>query len=238
MNEVPDPVRTMEQHGALVAAMERAGAEVVDAGELEGHPNSVFTRDVSVVTPRGYLKLRMGLSTRRGEEDWISGILDGLDEPCAGEIELPGTVEGGDVILLGKVAFVGHSDRTNLEGVRQVSEHLQKMGYAVRVMDVEGHLHIGGAVSAIAPDRLAACRGDYPPGFFEGFDVVWLEKRGPSTGNVICLGPNEILANEAENREAMDVLDATGVTVHGVDLSEFRKGAGGPTCLILPLERK
>jgi dimethylargininase len=237
MNEVPDSLRTTEQHGALVAAMERAGAEVVDAPELEGHPNSVFTRDASVVTPQGYVKLRMGLSTRRGEEDWIAGILDSLDEPCAGEIEPPGTVEGGDVILAGNVAFVGHSERTNRDGVDQMSELLSSMGYEVRVLDVAGCLHIGGAMSLVAPDRIAACRGDYPPGFFQGFDVIWLDKRGPSTGNVICLGPNEVLANEAENREAMEVLDRSGVAVYGVDLSEFRKGAGGPTCLILPLER-
>jgi len=67
--------------------------------------------------------------------------------------------------------------------------------------------------------------------------VVWVEKRGPSSANVICLAPNEVLANEAENRETIDALDARGVRVQGVDLSEFRKGAGGPTCLILPLER-
>ncbi len=168
----------------------------------------------------------------------MARVLASKGEPCAGEIERPGTVEGGDVILGGAIAFVGHSERTNADGVRQVAELLQKMGIQVRVADVDGYLHLGGAMSAIAPDRIVAVRGDYPPGFFKGFDVVWVEKRGPSTGNVICLGPNEVLANEAENRETMDALDARGVAVHGVDLSEFRKGAGGPTCLILPLERR
>jgi dimethylargininase len=237
VNEVADPEKTAAQHGALVAAMVERGVGVVDVGELEGHPNSVFTRDVSLVAPQGYIKLRMGLSSRRGEEAWMADALEEQDEPCAGEIERPGTVEGGDVILAGRVAFVGHSERTNAEGVRQISELLQKMGYEVRIADVIGSLHLGGAMSAIAPDRVVACRGDYPAGFFRKFEVVWVEKTGPSAGNVICLGPNEILANEAENRETMEALDARGVAVQGVDLSEFRKGAGGPTCLILPLER-
>jgi dimethylargininase len=179
----------------------------------------------------------MGLATRRGEEEWMARHLEAAGEPRAGSIEAPGTVEGGDVILAGIVAFVGHSERTNAEGVRQMSSLLRDMGYEVRVAPVSGHLHIGGAMSAIAPDRVVACRADYPAGFFDGFDVVWIEKRGPSSGNVICLAPNEVLANSAENREAMDVLDAHGVEVHGVDLSEFRKGAGGPTCMILPLAR-
>lgn len=237
LNEAAEPERTQAQHRGLVAAMVERGVEIVDVPELEGHPNSVFTRDVSLVTPEGYVKLRMGLSSRRGEEDWMARALEGESEPRAGEIEPPGTVEGGDVILAGRAAFVGHSERTNAEGVRQISELLQKMGYEVRIADVVGSLHLGGAVSVIAPERVLACRSDYPAGFFRGFDVVWVEKKGPSTGNVICLAPNEILANDAENREAMEVLDASGVAVHGVDLSEFRKGAGGPTCLILPLER-
>lgn len=237
LNEVADSEKTRMQHGALLGAMVDRGVEIVDVPELEGHPNSVFTRDVSLVTPQGYVKLRMGLPSRRGEASWMANALEERDEPCAGEIERPGTVEGGDVILAGRVAFVGYSERTNGDGVRQISELLQKMGYEVRVADVVGSLHLGGAMSVIAPDRIVACRGDYPAGFFRGFERIPVDKVGPSTGNVICLAPNEILANEAENRETMDVLDARGVVVHGVDLSEFRKGAGGPTCLILPLER-
>ncbi|MGH9325022.1 MAG: dimethylarginine dimethylaminohydrolase family protein [Vicinamibacteria bacterium] len=237
MNQAAEPAKTQAQHHQLVDAMARAGAEVIDAPELTGHPNSVFTRDVALATPRGYVELRMGLPTRRGEESWMVAILEEGGEPRAGKIEPPGTVEGGDVILSGKVAFVGHSERTNADGVRQLSEILRPMGYEVRVAPVTGHLHIGGAMSAIAPERVVACRADYPAGFFDGFDVVWIDERGPSCGNVICLGPNEVLASEAENLETMEVLDRNGVAVRGLDLSEFRKGSGGPTCLILPLER-
>ncbi len=237
MNEAADPARTQTQHSELVASIAARGAAVVDAAELTGHPNSVFTRDVSLVTPRGYVLLNMGLPSRRGEEAWMAAVLESQGEPRAGSIEPPGTVEGGDVILSGGVAFVGRSKRTNAEGARQLSRLLESMDYDVRVAPVDGYLHLGGAMSAIAPERVVACRGRYPEGFFDGFDVVWVEKRGPSSANVICLGPNEVLANEAENRETMEALDAKGVRVQGIDLSEFRKGAGGPTCLILPLER-
>ncbi len=237
MNEVADPDATIRQHRALQAALTDAGAEVIDAPELQGHPNSVFTRDVSLSTPEGYIKLRMGLETRHGEEAWMASVLEQCGEPCVGEIRAPGTVEGGDVTLHGDVALVGCSARTNVNGMEQISELLQKMGYRVRVTEVQGYLHLGGAVSAIAPERLLVVRDDYASGFFEGFDVVEVEKHGPSTGNVICVAPDEVIANVSENAEAMDVLDSHGVKVHGVDLSEFRKGAGGPTCLILPVER-
>ena len=238
MNEVADRDRTIAQHRALQERLASRGAEVIDAPELDGHPNSVFTRDVALTTPQGYIKLRMGIDTRRGEEAWLGGVLEEHGEACAGEIEAPGTVEGGDVTIHGDVAFVGHSVRTNESGVQQISELLEKMGYQVRVARVVGYLHLGGAVSAVAPDRLLVVRDDYPHGFFKGFDVIEVDKKGPSTGNVICVAPNEVVANEAENQEAMDVLDSRGVRVHGVDLSEFRKGAGGPTCLIMPMERE
>jgi N-dimethylarginine dimethylaminohydrolase len=93
-------------------------------------------------------------------------------------------------------------------------------------------------MSVISPDRVVCCREEFPPSALEGLGVINVPKRGPSTGNVICLAPNEIVGNIAENREALDILEQKGVRVHRVDLSEFRKGAGGPTCLILPVARE
>ena len=130
INELADPETTVRQHQALQQAMTDAGAEVIDAPELEGHPNSVFTRDASLATPQGYIKLRMGLETRRGEEEWLAGVLQAHNEPRAGAIEAPGTVEGGDVTLYGNVALVGLSARTNESGVHQLSALLQ--GHGVR----------------------------------------------------------------------------------------------------------
>jgi arginine deiminase len=77
-----------------------------------------------------------------------------------------------------------------------------------------------------------------PAAFLEDFDVIDVPFRGPSTGNVICLAPDEVVANVAENADTIARLEKEGVKVHAVDLSEFRKGAGGPTCLILPIERQ
>jgi dimethylargininase len=238
ITEIPDAEKTLEQFFHLRSVIKKAGCYVVDAPELRGHPNSVFTRDVSLVTPQGYIKLRMGLDSRRGEEDWMASILESLDEPCVGEIKAPGTVEGGDIILAGMVAFVGHSQRTNFEGVNQISEFLKNMGYDVRIHRMDSrYLHLGGAMSMIGSKRVLCCRGIFPDSFFEGFKTIEVPHRGPSTGNVICLGEDEVIANIAENAEAIRILEDRGVKVHAIDLSEFRKGTGGPTCLILPIER-
>ncbi len=238
INEVADRDETQRQYDRLTSVMKAFGAEIVDVPELQGHPNSVFTRDVSLCTPRGYIRLRMGIAGRRGEEEWMSQALTSLGEPCAGAIAEPGTVEGGDVILAGTVAFVGLSRRTNSEGAKQLASFLVDMGYEVREIEVpEQHLHLGGAMSAIGPERLLCCEGVVPKQMLAGFDVIAVPLRGPSTGNVICLGENELIANMAENADAIGELERHGVVVHAIDLSEFRKGAGGPTCMVLPVER-
>ena len=236
--ELPDPDRTRQQHDAVKATLADSGCEVIDVRELAGDPNSVFTRDVALCTPRGYIKMRMGLEARRDEVAWMADALDALEEPCVGEIAPPGTVEGGDVILAGDVAFVGISSRTNRNGAAQLSVMLQGMDYAVRTVQApKGTLHLGGVMSVIGPTRILAVRGLVPKEALEGFDVIEVGMRSPSTGNVICLRDNEVIANAAENEDAIWVLAQAGVHVHSLDLSEFRKGAGGPTCLILPVQR-
>jgi dimethylargininase len=236
--ELADRDRTHWEHDLLKATMAESGCEVIDVPELAGHPNSVFTRDVALCTPRGHIKLRMGLEARGGEEDWMSHALEAMGEPCIGEITEPGTVEGGDVILMGSVAFVGISIRTNEEGAGQLGALLSDMGYEVRAAQLESTwMHIGGPMSAIGPERILHCRGVFPEGFFNGFDTIEVHPQGPSTGNVICLAENEVIANAAENAPVIHELERHGVKVHGLDLSEFRKGAGGPTCLVLPLVR-
>ena len=237
IGEAADPTKALAQHRKLQAVLRRSGARVVNIRELAGHPNSVFARDAGLVGPDGYIKLRMGLRTRRGEEDWMASALDSLGVPCAGKIEKPGTVEGGDVILAGEVAFVGLSERTNRSGVRQLSQLLMGMGYEVRTLSLPlPHLHIGGSMSVIGPRTVVCCRQVFPGGFFDGFETVEIPCPEASSANVIALGNKEIIV-EKGCPGAAQALRKAGFTVHSLDLSEFVKGRGGPTCLIMPVDR-
>ncbi len=169
IGKVADPAKAAAQHRNLRAVLRHSGARVVELLELARHPNSVFARDAGLVTPLGYIELRMGLKTRRGEEGWMVSALDQLGVPCAGKIEKPGTVEGGDLILAGEVAFVGLSERTNRSGVGQLSRLLTGMGLEVRTLSLPlPHLHIGGAMSVIAPRTVVCCRRIFPHGFSHG----------------------------------------------------------------------
>jgi N-dimethylarginine dimethylaminohydrolase len=91
-------------------------------------------------------------------------------------------------------------------------------------------------MSLIGPDRILCCQGIFSDDFFRGFDVIEISSVNGSGANVICLGENEVIADD-KNVGVMRTLAARGVMVHGINLSEFKKGGGGPTCLILPVER-
>jgi dimethylargininase len=236
--EVPDLEKARKQFLELQALVERAGGEVIAVEELRDHPNSVFTRDVALGTPDGFVQVRMGLPTRRGEEPWMSEILSELGMDRIAEIREPGTVEGGDVILGGRVAFVGCSSRTNRAGVEQMQRILRKMGYEVRVQEISDlFLHIGGAMSLVGPDTVVCCAGVFPDGFFRGYRVIEVADESFSAINVIHLAEGEVVLHHSFNR-TIDALTAAGCTVHPIDLSEVLKGGGGPTCVTLPIERE
>ncbi len=237
IGQVANKAKATRQHQQLRALLRQSGCRVINLKEMPGHPNSVFARDTSLVTPKGYIKLRMGLRTRRGEEGWAAAALDSMGVPCAGEIEEPGTVEGGDVILAGIVVFVGRSRRTNLSGVRQLSQFLASMGYEVRTIVLPpSYLHIGGAMSVVGPKTVLGYQNVFPKGFFEGFKTIEIPELDSSSANVISLGVREVIV-EKSNSIAAHSLRKAGFTVHSVDLSEFLKGRGGPSCLILPVDR-
>ena len=237
ISEVADTGKAKRQHDKLKTLLRRSGARVIDIPELPGHPNSVFTRDSSLITPWGFIRLRMGLPTRRGEDAWMAERLEALDEPCAGAVESPGTVEGGDIILAGRVAFIGNSKRTNKTGTKQLARLLIRMGYEVRIVILPpAHLHLGGVMSLVSPQAVLYCSDILPASFLEGFDKIGVSCPDIIDANVACLGDNEVIAADS-NEKAIEALDKRRFKVNIVNLSEFTKGRGGPTCLILPVER-
>jgi dimethylargininase len=167
------------QHEALRALCAAERATVHLAPPLPGHPNSVFTRDAALVVSEGFVRLRMGLASRRGEEPWMADYLRALGLAEIGQIGVngsadgAGTLEGGDVILAGEVAFLGRSERSNAEGLRQLWGILGRLGYEVRVAEIDSRfMHIGGAMSLVGAETVLACRDVFPEGFFRGLEVI------------------------------------------------------------------
>jgi len=232
-----NPEVAIQQHDTLKNTLRNFGAEVLDVRELAGHPNSVFTRDTAICTPQGYIKLILGLPTRQGEGGWMAQVLNEQEIPCIGEIKPPGTIEGGDVVLAGNVAYIGRSVRTNEEGIRQFSEIMSPMGYAIRVIPLpDTILHLDKAIMVLGARQVLYCNALIAQQDIKGFDGLAISCRGNTTANIICLGNKQVIVNRS-NKLVIDLLSDKGYTVHDLDLSEFAKGMGGPNCLIMPIER-
>ena len=232
-----NPKVAIQQHDRLKAKLREFNVEVVDIAELNEHPNSVFTRDTALCTPQGYIKLNLGLKTRQGEDEWMADALDSIGEPCAGEIKAPGTVEGGDVVLAGAVAFIAESIRTNKEGITQFSVLLEKMGYEIRIIKLpDTILHLDKVLITLGPKQLLYCKEIVSEEIIEGFEGVAISCGGDTTANIICLGQNELIINSS-NAIVIERLKSENYIVHNMDLGEFAKGMGGPNCLIMPVDR-
>ncbi len=237
IGELSNPGVAIQQHDMLKSKLIEFGAEVIDISELDKHPNSVFTRDTALCTPRGYIKLRLGLETRQGEEEWMAATLDSLNEPCIGEIKAPGTVEGGDVVLAGEIAFIGKSIRTNAEGIKQLSVLLKMMGYDIRVIKLPNTiLHLDKALMTLGAEQVLYCKELVSKEKINSFDGIEISCGGDTTANIICLGDKELIIN-CSNLIVIDRLEAERYIVHNLELGEFAKGMGGPNCLIMPIER-
>jgi dimethylargininase len=237
IGELGSPELAIQQHDALKQALSAFGAEVLDIPELAEHPNSVFTRDTALCTPQGYMRLSLGLESRRGEELWMATFLDSQQEICVGEIKAPGTVEGGDVVLAGDVAFIGSSIRTNVEGIRQFSGIVTAMGYEVRAITLpDTVLHLDKVLMTLDAERVLFCKEHISTQDISGFSGIGISCGGTTTANIICLGDNEFIVNRT-NEVVADLLTNKGYVVHALDLTEFAKGMGGPNCLVMPVER-
>jgi dimethylargininase len=237
IGDLGNPESAIQQHDTLKNTLREFGAEVLNVPELAGHPNSVFTRDTAICTPQGYIQLNLGLKTRQGEGAWMAQVLNEQGERCIGEIKPPGTIEGGDVVLAGNVAFIGSSVRTNEEGIRQFSNIMTPMGYEIRVRNLpETTLHLDKVLMVLGGKQVLYCKDLISQDDIQGFDGIAISCNGNTTANIICLGNKQVVANRS-NELVIDLLRNKGYIVHDIDLSEFAKGMGGPNCLIMPIER-
>ncbi|MBW2366564.1 MAG: amidinotransferase [Deltaproteobacteria bacterium] len=236
--EVAIREKAIVQHNQLKTVLTDFGVEVIDVPELVGHPNSVFTRDTAICTPEGYIEVRPGITTREAEGKWMSAVLDRLGEPRVSQINPPGSVDGGDVVLWNHVAFVGLSKRTNKEGIRQLTKDLVNMGYnaVVTIPLPDTILHLDKVLMPVSTEQLLVCGNIVPHTLLKDFKTITVDYNDMTSANIICLGDGELVVDK-KNLGVINRLKNEAVTLNLLDISEFAKGFAGPNCLIMPLER-
>jgi dimethylargininase len=217
------------QHAEYESTLRALGARVERVEAAPDLPDSVFIEDVAVVFDEIAVIMRPGAPSRRGEVDAVAAAL-GRYRPIQ-SIAAPGTMDGGDVLQVGRRVFVGVTLRTNEDAVRQLQAILRPLGYAVDGVPVERCLHLKSAVTAAADDLLVL-NPDWIDGRrFGGLEWVATDPDEPSAANVVRVGGALLCAASAPRTSAR--LEARGLTVHAVPTSELAKAEGALTCCSL-----
>ena len=222
---------TRAQHLAYERALEVAGCTVVRLPADESLPDSVFIEDVAVVFDEVAIVTRPGAASRRLETPAVADSLRQHRPLCA--IHDPGTLDGGDTLVVGRRVFVGLSGRTNREAVAQMRRILNPHGYSIEEVevDVRGCLHLKSAVTAIDDETLLINRRWADAKQFAGLAVIDVAQSEPHAANVLRVGGSIICA--AAYPMTQQKLEAHGVRVTPVDVSELAKAEGAVTCCSL-----
>ncbi len=248
----PDFNEAVSEYQSLVDLLAQTGAEVIELPAMEpALLDSIYVRDSLIVTPKGLVKAGMGKAQRREEPAVNAHSLYENGENIAGEIELPGMVEGGDLVWLDDetlLAAIGY--RTNRTGIQQLQK-IVGAGVTIEAFDIphyKGSTDVFHLMSVLSPvdDNLAVVYLPLMPVRLvqllqdRNFDFVEVpDEEFKSMGcNVLAISPRHVVMI-AGNRETEKRLSAAGCKVEVIKADEIsRKGEGGPTCLTRPLVRK
>ncbi len=219
------------QHFAYVRALEELGVNVIRLAPMPEYPDSTFIEDTAVVLDELAVVCRSGVESRLAEarETQIAMV---PFRPVAA-IQPPGTLEGGDVLRVGRTLYAGRSTRSNDDGIAQLRGLVRSAGYSVVPVDVEGCLHLKTGCSYVGNRSLVIHPKYVDSRAFSGFDLIRVPETEPMGGNILKIGDTLIAA--ASYPGVRSLLESKGFRVKTVVLSEFQKAEAGPTCLSLVL---
>lgn len=227
-----DLAKAEEQHRQYQVCLAELGASVVSLPADPEYPDSVFVEDPAVVVDEVAIMTRLGAESRRGEGDTLARVLAPYRQ-LRWQLE-PATLEGGDVMRIGKTLYVGLSHRTNHIGIQQLEDEVEPLGYSVVSVTVRGALHLKTACCSLGDGAILANRDwlDMEP--LGQFRIVSVAPGEPRAANVLTLGGSVLMP--ASFPRTADILARAGMRVRTVDVSELMKAEAGVTCSSLIFE--
>jgi dimethylargininase len=221
-----------EQHRAYEQALASLGARVISLPAEPDLPDSMFVEDPAIVLDELAVILPLGTETRRREAASLARAL--APYRMLARVELPGTLEGGDVVRIGRKLFVGLSRRTNAEGMRQLSAILRPLGYEVIPAEVRGCLHLKSGVTYLGRNTLLANRARFDTAPFTGYQWIDVAPEEPRGANALAIG--DAVIYPVSFPRTRDRIEQRGFRVVPLDISELQKAESGLTCSSLIFE--
>ena len=229
----PDYGQMMCDHKDYVDALTSAGVAVINLTALDKFPDGQFVEDTALCLPKAVILMRPGAPSRLGEVNEIAPKLRELFEDVY-EIDNPGHIEGGDILVTGKEILVGRSARTDENGVRQLSEIVIPLGYVIReVFTPPEILHFKTDCSLLGPDEILSTKRLQASGCFDGYKVVNVADGEEAAANAIRVNDYVIMPGGFPKTKA--ILEGHGYKVKVINNTECAKLDGGMSCLSLRL---
>lgn len=220
------------QHARYEALLAELGARVVSLPPEPDYPDSVFVEDPALVLDEVAIMTCMGAESRRGESESLARAL--ADYRPLRRLREPATLEGGDVMGVGRTLYVGLSNRTNRAGIEQLAGELREFGYSVVAVPVRGALHLKTACCPLGNSMILANRewADMAP--LAGLRIIDVAPGEERAANVLNLGGSVIIP--ACFPRTAEILEGAGFMVRPLDVSELMKAEAGVTCCSLIFE--
>jgi dimethylargininase len=215
-----------QQHRAYQDLLAKCGARVISLPAEPALPDSMFVEDPAIVLDELAIIFPLGTESRRPEASSIAQALAEFRKLA--RVELPGQVEGGDLLRINRKLFAGLSTRTNADGIRQLAVFLAPYGYEVLAVPVTGCLHLKSAVTYLGRNTLLANRAWFDAQPLAGFDWVDVAPEEPHAANALAISDTVIFPASFPQTRAR--LEARGFHVTPLDISELQKAESGLTC--------
>ncbi|MFC1547554.1 dimethylarginine dimethylaminohydrolase family protein [Candidatus Neomarinimicrobiota bacterium] len=215
-----------EQHAAYCDTLRSFGLKVIELETNRDYPDSVFIEDSAIVMDEIAVLTRHGVASRRGEVEAIGEELSNYRE--IQRIQAPATLEGGDVLVVGKKVFVGISSRTNDLGVLALEKILTPFEYTIVRVNVRGALHLKSAVTTIDEATILANPKWFDTAPFANYRMITVADAEPWAANALPVG-GTILMADGYPFTAEKVVKL-GYKVKLLDIRELQKAEAGLTC--------
>jgi dimethylargininase len=215
-----------QQHHGYEKLLVQLGARVISLSAEPTLPDSMFVEDPALVLDELAVIFPLGTETRRREAATIAAALAPFRKLA--RVELPGTIEGGDILRLGRKLYVGLTARSNGEGISQLASIVAPYDYQVISVPVTGCLHLKSAVTLLGDNTLLANRAWFESSLIKDHEWVDVDPVEPNAGNALAIAGAVVFP--ASFPRTRGRIQTRGFCVAPLDISELQKAESGLTC--------
>ena len=227
---LPDYPLALRQHEAYITVLKKCGVAATVLEAEEQFPDSCFVEDTAIVKDKMAIITLPGAKSRQGEEALMKKGLKNFFETIE-EIKSPGTVDGGDVMMVDNHFYIGISARTNEAGAKQLMNLLKKYGYTSSAIKVAEGLHLKSGMAYLENNNLLITKQFSHLPDFKKFNLLIVDEKENYSAN--CIWVNDSVVVPAGYEATKEKIELAGYKTETVDASEFRKLDGGLSCLSL-----